>query len=227
MTALAKALALPRGTDLARDWLPACDAALAELVRERIANETRRAELADEAGRLALALRRTRTLAPPAAPANEPAAVAGARALVQRLTGKADAPAPAAAPDPTPARLAAIRDEIADLEAAHGVLADAERVERRRVAAAIWPKVEGEYRRAASALVAAIAELARRHRDFDAINGPLRAAGAIPNDARLVSAEAVGDALAGGPAAGALARFADEAMRAGLGATDATPLFAA
>lgn len=226
MSALAKALALPRGTPLAADWLPACDATLAALFKERVNNETRRAALRDEANALAATLRKARTLAPPAAPADEPEAVGAARALVARITGRGTAPAPAV-PDTAPARMAAIRAEIADLEAAHAVLVDAERVERRRVAAAAWVKVEGEYRRAASALVAATAELARRHRDFAAIAAPLAAAGAIPNDARLVAAEAVGDALACGPAPGALARFADEAMRAGMGATDATPLFAA
>ena len=224
-TPLHKALALPRGFDLRGDWLPLCDPALGELVRERIANEVRQAELREEANALAATRRRGGQILQAGAAAPEPAVVTAARGLVARLRGTVE-PAATDTAEPTQARPAAIQAELAALTAAHALLAEAERGERRRVAAALWPKADGAYRLAASAMVAAIAELARRHRDFAALAAPLGASGAIPNASRLSAAEALGDALAVGPAAGALGRLVQEAAAAGLG--DAVvPLFPA
>ena len=223
MSTVHKLLGLPRGADCAADWLPLINAELGELVAKRVEIETRLAALREEDNALAREAHRAGRGPREVAPA--PASMTRARALLGGLLSLVPPQSPPAATHNPAARAEELRAEREALEAAHAMLVEPERAARRRAADEAWARASPDYRRRASALVAAIAELSRRHADMQELAGPLGRAGAIPQSAML-PLDVLTDSLASGPASGALGAFVREAERAGLG-TDSLPAFAA
>lgn len=223
MSAVHKMLGVPRIADLRSDWLPEANAELRQIFEKRVEIEVQLAALREEENALASRARRA-GLGPRKAEAEAPS-ITRARALLGGLLSVVPAkPAPAATPDPV-ARAEELRAEREALEEAHAMLAEPERAARRRAADEAWSLAGPEYRRRALAVVAAIAELSRRHAEMQELAGPLGRAGAIPQ-AAMLPLDMLTGALAGGPASGALGAFLREAERAGFKDPPA-PLFAA